>query len=222
MKKSLKVYLFRHGETTFNRDGRFTGWLDPHLTALGRRQAEKIAKKLKDKKFQVAFCTSLKRSIESLKPVLKGHPECKKIIKDDRMIERNYGDLNGISHDVFIKNIGRKLYKLEVEGDLITALEKKDRKKIKKFLGEEEYKLIHRGFNVPPPNGESFAQVEKRVKSFIKDLRKIMIKSKVNVAISAHGNSIRLFRKIMENASVEQTVKWVIPYDDFYEYRIKK
>ena len=221
MKKSLKVYLFRHGETTFNRDGRFTGWLDPHLTALGRRQAEKIAKKLKDKKFQVAFCTSLKRSIESLKPVLKGHPECKKIIKDDRMIERNYGDLNGISHDVFIKNIGRKLYKLEVEGDLITALEKKDRKKIKKFLGEEEYKLIHRGFNVPPPNGESFAQVEKRVKSFIKDLRKIMIKSKVNVAISAHGNSIRLFRKIMENASVEQTVKWVIPYDDFYEYRIK-
>jgi len=221
MKKSLKVYLFRHGETTFNRDGRFTGWLNPHLTALGRRQAEKIAKKLKDKKFQVAFCTSLKRSIESLKPVLKGHPECKKIIKDDRMIERNYGDLNGISHDVFIKNIGRKLYKLEVEGDLITALEKKDRKKIKKFLGEEEYKLIHRGFNVPPPNGESFAQVEKRVKSFIKDLRKIMIKSKVNVAISAHGNSIRLFRKIMENASVEQTVKWVIPYDDFYEYRIK-
>jgi DNA gyrase subunit B len=45
-------------------------------------------------------------------------------------------------------------------------------------------------------------------------------KNKVNVAISAHGNSIRLFRKIMEKASKEEAVKWVIPYDDYYEYEI--
>ena len=59
------------------------------------------------------------------------------------------------------------------------------------------------------------------IKSFIKDLLKMMRKEKVSVAISAHGNSIRLFRKIMEKVSVEETTRWFIPYDDYYEYKIK-
>jgi 2,3-bisphosphoglycerate-dependent phosphoglycerate mutase len=95
------------------------------------------------------------------------------------------------------------------------------RSKAEKFLGEEEYKAIHRGYNIPPPGGESFADVEKRVSGFIKYLKKFIKKNKVNVAISAHGNSIRLFRKIMEKASKEETVKWFIPYDKVFEYNIK-
>jgi bisphosphoglycerate-dependent phosphoglycerate mutase len=62
--------------------------------------------------------------------------------------------------------------------------------------------------------------VESRVSSFIKDLIKLIKKEKVNVAISAHGNSIRLFRKIMEKASKEKAIAWTIPYDDYYEYTI--
>ena len=74
---------------------------------------------------------------------------------------------------------------------------------------------------MPPPGGESFKMVEKRVQKFIKHLIKMMKKDKVNVAISAHGNSIRLFRKIMERASVEEMTKWSIPYTKVYEYTIK-
>jgi len=47
-----------------------------------------------------------------------------------------------------------------------------------------------------------------------------MKKERVNVAISAHGNSIRLFRKIMEKATKEETTKWVIPYDKYFEYTL--
>ncbi|MEK6800466.1 MAG: phosphoglycerate mutase family protein [Nanoarchaeota archaeon] len=221
MKKELKIYIFRHGQSTFNKEKRFTGWLNPRLTELGIRQARKVARKLNGKKFELSFCTSLKRSKQTLKEVLKDHSECSKIIEDDRMKERNYGKLNGTSHSEFIRKIGKKLYKLEVEGDMITDLEKKGRKEVEKFLGEQEYNLIHRGFYVSPPKGESFADVEKRVGSFIKDLMKLIKKEKVNVAISAHGNSIRLFRKIMEKASVQETVKWTIPYDDYYEYKVE-
>jgi 2,3-bisphosphoglycerate-dependent phosphoglycerate mutase len=217
----LYIYLFRHGQTPFNRDGRFTGWLDPGLTALGKRQARKVARKLKNKKFEVAFYTRLKRSKQMLKPVLKFHPECKKLIHDDRMIERNYGALNGTLHKAFIKRVGEKLVKLEVEGDVLENFSRADRKKMELFLGEDEFKLIHRGYNIPPPRGESFAMVEKRVRSFIKDLVKMMKKKKVNVAISAHGNSIRLFRKIMERASVKETAKWFIPYDKVFVYGVK-
>src|SRR3989338_4296108 len=211
MVQKLKIYLFRHGQTTYNRDNRFTGFHNPGLTSLGLQQARKVAKKLKNKKFQTAFYTKLKRSKQTLKEILKFHPECKTLKLDNRMIERNYGKLNGSTHKEFIKNMGNKLYKLEVQGDIIHDLTKEGKKEIKSFLGEQEYNLIHRGYNVPPPGGESFAMVEKRVQLFIKDLLKYMKKNKVNVAISAHGNSIRLFRKIMEKASPKEATTWFIP-----------
>lgn len=215
------IYLFRHGQTTYNRDGRFTGFHDPGLTALGTKQAKTIARKLKNKKFQIAFYTRLKRSKQTLHEVLKYHPECKKLIKDNRMIERNYGDLNGTTHEDFIRRVGSKLLRLDVEGDAIENLSKKDRKRIQKLLGEEEFKLIHRGYSTPPPNGESFAMVEKRVSSFIKYLKNMMRKQKVNVAISSHGNSIRLFRKIMEKSSIKETTSLFIPYDKVFVYTIR-
>ncbi|HEY4499446.1 MAG TPA: histidine phosphatase family protein [Candidatus Paceibacterota bacterium] len=218
--KKLTIFLFRHGQTTYNRDQQFTGWENPPLTELGIQQARQIAEKLKNEKFQIAYHTSLIRSKDTLKEVLRYHPECTRLIEDDRMIERNYGDLNGMSHETFIKNMGEKLYKLEVEGDLITDLTPEGKLEAEKFLGEQEYNLIHRGFHIPPPRGESFAMVEERVRAFITDLREMMKKEQVNVAISAHGNSIRLFRKIMENASVAETVSWQIPFDSFFEYEM--
>jgi len=218
--KKLKIYLFRHGQTTYNRDHRFTGFKDAKLTKKGITHAKTIAKKLKTKKFQVAIHTRLSRSKDTLKPVLKNHPECKVIIEDDRVIERSYGDLSGTLHKTFIDKIGKRSYNLRVHGDAIENLEPKLRNKVEKFLGEKEYDAIHRGYKVAAPNGESFADVEKRVKSFIKDLKKLMKKNQVNIAISAHGNSIRLFRKIMENATIKETVGWFIPYDKVFEYTI--
>lgn len=221
MVKKTTIYLFRHGQTTYNRDQRFTGFHNPKLTNLGLKQARIIARKLKNKKFQIAFQTRLIRSKQTLNEVLKYHPECTKIIEDNRIIERNYGKLNGLTHKEFIRKMGKKMYKLEVEGDIIHDLDSDGKKEVKKFLGEQEFNLIHRGYNIPPPKGESFAMVETRVKEFIKDLLKLMKKEKCNVAISAHGNSIRLFRKILEKASIKETCSWVIPYQDYYEYIVK-
>ncbi len=192
MVKTLHIYLFRHGQTTYNRDKRFTGTHNPPLTLLGKKQAKIIAKKLKSKKFQVAFYTKLKRSKQTLKEVLKYHPECKILKKDDKIIERNYGLLNGTTHEDYIKKHGLK-----------------------------SFNKIHRNFYERPPKGESFADVEKRVSSFIASLKKLMKKDKINVAISAHGNSIRLFRKIMKKSSIKEACSWKIPYDKVFHYKIK-
>ena len=216
--KRYKVYLFRHGQTTFNRDGKFTGQKEAKLTKEGKLNAKKVAQELKKKKFEVAIHTRLSRSKDTLKFVLKFHPECKLIMEDDRMIERSYGELEGTTHERFIRRIGEQEYNLRIHGDALVSLNEKRRLKVEEFLGEEEYKAIHRGYNVGAPGGESFADVEKRVKSFIKDLKKFIRKNKVNVAISAHGNSIRLFRKIMENAPREKTIKWFIPFDKVFSY----
>lgn len=192
MTENRHIYLFRHGETTYNRDKIFTGFHNPGLTKRGIKQAEIIARKLKNKQFSLAYHTRLKRSKQTLKIVLKYHPECKKFKEDNRIIERNYGKLNGTTHEDYIKKYGK-----------------------------EAFNKIHRNFYARPPKGENFADVEKRVSKFIKDLTKLMKKDKVNVAISAHGNSIRLFRKIMEKASIKQTCSWTIPYDKFFDYIVK-
>ncbi len=191
MVKKLKIYLFRHGQTTFNRDKKFTGFKDARLTALGKRQARIITNKLKRKQFEVALYTRLERSKQTLQPVLKFHPECKKLIKDDRMIERSYGALSGKKHSVIIKKHGL-----------------------------EKFNCWHRGFNCRPPGGESFADVEKRVKKFIVWLKKFMKKEQVSVAISAHGNSIRLFRRVWEGLSVKETESMFVPYDWVFVYSV--
>src|SRR4030042_2875072 len=105
-KQKLHIYLFRHGQTFYNKNGWFTGWKDSKLAPKGIRHAEVIAGKLKNKKFQVAFQTHLSRSKDTLKPVLKYHPECKQIITDDRMIERCYGNFEGLHHTTIIKKHG--------------------------------------------------------------------------------------------------------------------
>jgi len=189
--KNLKIYLFRHGQTYYNKNKIFTGWKDSRLTSLGKKQAEIIAKKLKNKQIDIAFQTSLSRSKDTLKYVLKYHPECKEIITANRMIERAYGDLEGKSHKIIIEKYGK-----------------------------EQYEKWHRGWNKPPKNGESFKMIEKRVKIFIKNLTNFMKKNKVNVCISSHGNSMRLFRKIMEKATIKETCSWNIPYDKYFEYNI--
>lgn len=184
-----KIFLFRHGQTRFNRDKRFTGWLDSKLTSKGKKDAKIIANLLKNKKIDVAFETKLSRSKDTLKEVLRHHNSL--VLRDDRMIERCYGGLQGQFHSSFIQKYGKVLF--------------------------DKY---HRAYDFPPPKGESMRMIEMRVLSFIHDLLKFMKKFQVNVAISAHGNSMRPFRRYFEKASIKQMMEWEMPYDDFFEYSV--
>lgn len=186
-----RVYVFRHGQTEYNREKIFTGWLDSKLTQLGVEQAQILGQLLLDKKIDIAFQTRLSRSQDTLKEVLIFHSECKEVITDDRMIERSYGDLSGKPHQ-----------------DIIDQ------------YGQAQFEIWHRDYNVAPPGGESFADVEKRVQSFIDDLKEKFAGTDKGIAISAHGNSIRIFRKIIENQPISEVVKWTIPYDKFFEYEL--
>ncbi len=187
----LKIYLFRHGESFFNRAKEFTGWKDSKLTEEGRKNARKVAKKLKNKKIGLAVQTRLSRSRETMKEVLKYHPECRKVVTDDRMIERSYGRFQGKKHSTIIRKYGQK-----------------------------QFDIWHRSYDIAPPGGESIKMVEKRVKAFIQDLLKRMKKEKINVAISAHGNSMRPFRRYFEHLTIKQMMQLENPWDDYFEYTV--
>ncbi len=191
-RKQPTIYLFRHAQTVFNKNHYFTGWLDSKLTPFGRVQAKVIARKLANKEVDVAICTTLSRSRDTLSAVLKKHPECRAIFIDDRMIERSYGKLSGNSHA-----------------------------KYEREHSAGELHNIRRKYRLRPPGGESIKMVEARVLPFIRDLVKYMKKNRVNVAISAHGNSMRPFRRYFEKLTIKQMMRLENPWDDYFEYKIK-
>jgi 2,3-bisphosphoglycerate-dependent phosphoglycerate mutase len=186
------IYLFRHAQTYYNKNKYFTGWKDSRLTPFGFLQAKKIAQMLRGKKIDAAFQTSLSRSRDTLREVLKYHPECRHVFVDDRMTERSYGKLQGKSHKAY-----------------------------ERTHSAEELHKIRRAYDYPPPGGESIRMVESRVRAFLRDLIPFMEKNRVNVAISAHGNSMRPFRRYFEKLTVQQMMKLENPWDDYFEYKVR-
>src|SRR3989338_8978334 len=107
----LHIYIFRHGQTYHNRNKVFTGWKNSKLTPLGKTQARKIGKKLARKEFGIAVHSSLSRSRDTLREVMKFQKRKKiRILADKRMRERNYGRLNGLHHTTIIKKYGQKKF----------------------------------------------------------------------------------------------------------------
>ncbi|MBT4446930.1 histidine phosphatase family protein [archaeon] len=220
-RKTVKIFVFRHGHTSFNQLHKFCGWRDSKLTDLGKVDARKVAKKMHSKHVDVAFHSSLSRSVDTMEIALSGHSELKVKLCDDRLIERSYGELEGKTHTWFVKSEGKH--------DLVEYLHwhktdflnyNKTKELIDKF-GKKDLMHIRRGYSVTPPGGESIKDVEKRVKSFISDLLNISKKYHVNVALSVHGNSMRPLRRYFEKLSVKEMMHLENPWDEVFVYTVK-
>ncbi len=92
---SVKITYFVHGTTTDNENDRATGWLPGELSEVGKEQAKELGNQVKDEKFDVVFCSDLKRSVDSAE---LGFGDKYEILQDDRLRECNYGDMNGAEH----------------------------------------------------------------------------------------------------------------------------
>jgi 2,3-bisphosphoglycerate-dependent phosphoglycerate mutase len=189
-KETRNLYVTTHTETYYNKKNLFCGRINSRLTPEGIKQAKKLAQQLKNKKIDIAFTSSLKRTKDTLAYILKYHPNTK-IIVDDRLIERDYGDLTRKSKAKYAR----------AHPDL--------------------YPIYHRSYDVPPPGGESIKQVEARVRSFLKDLINLIKKEKVNVLIVCHGNSVRPIRRWFEKLTPKQMMKLETHNHKIYHYKIK-
>jgi len=89
---SVKITYFVHGTTTDNEEGLSSGWKDIELSEKGVKQSEELVNQIKDKKFDIVFCSDLKRAVESAEISFKGKFPIK---QDKRLRECNYGDFNG-------------------------------------------------------------------------------------------------------------------------------
>jgi 2,3-bisphosphoglycerate-dependent phosphoglycerate mutase len=184
-----KIFIFRHGQTTDNLAHIFSGFRQADLTQNGIEEAKQIGEKLKNEPVTKAYQSDLIRSQHTLQLALEGYHQNVPIITDPRIKERDYGDLSGLNKD-------------EVEKQ-----------------NPEQFKLWHRSYNVPPPNGESIQMVEVRVMAFLNDILPTLKPNDV-VFISASANSIRPMRKFFEHMTNEQICSYEYTPGQIFEYQI--
>jgi len=94
------IYFVRHGQTNDNANGNLlTGWTATPLNEVGFAQARETAKELKNVKFDICYCSPLVRTRQTLDEILKYHKNLQ-IVFDDRLKERNYGEITGKPADI--------------------------------------------------------------------------------------------------------------------------
>lgn len=209
-----KLILLRHGESKWNLENRFTGWVDVPLSEKGVKEALSAGKKLAKIPIDIAFTSTQIRAHQTLFLSLLPQKRVGAIVHDKgkektwshhkkieeeipvytswRLNERYYGKLQGLNKDW-----------------------------ARKKWGEEKVHMWRRSYDIPPPGGESLKDTYKRsVPYFLKEI--LPLSKKKNVIVSAHGNSLRAIIKHVENINDQDIPQLEIPTGKPIVYEWKK
>ena len=202
------LILIRHGQSTWNLEGRFTGWVDVDLTENGKHEAKKAAELIKklNIKINYYFSSLQLRANNTLKIIQKTLNDNQNFIRAWELNERHYGMLTGLNKVEMGKKIGKeKVYQFRRSWDL--RPEPLDHKSPFHPLNIDTYKKIPKE-NIP--DTESLKDTYERATKFFK----LRIEDKINsgnILISAHGNSIRALCKYLFKLDKTQITKLEIP-----------
>ena len=177
------LILLRHGQSQWNLENKFTGWVDVPLSEKGKAEARAAGEKLRGRRIDVVYTSVLQRAIDTATIALEtagitGVP----ITRDAALNERMYGDLQGLDKD-----------------------------EARKRWGEEQVKLWRRSYDVRPPGGESLADTAARVIPYWESAILPDIEAGKNVLIAAHGNSLRALAMHLDGLTKEQVLALEIP-----------
>lgn len=165
-----KLLIARHHESEWNKEGKWTGTRDIHLTPHGFEKSEEMGLLIKDVHVDTAFASMQVRSIETLSCMLSAANLASVPTQHIAALnERDYGDYTG-----------------------------KNKWEMEKLIGEEKFELLRRGWDYPVPNGETLEMVYNRVvPCYTGQILPLLIKGN-NVLIVSHGNAIRALMMYIE------------------------
>lgn len=186
------LVLVRHGLSEYNKEGVWAGWENPPLAPEGFAQAEKTAEALKDIHFDYGFSSEQTRCVETMDTLKKvlGQEDLP-VMEDNAIRERNYGDFNH-----------------------------KNKWDVKKELGEEAFQKLRRGWDYPPPHGESLKMVYERVLPFYEKEILPKLKEGKNVLVASSNNALRALVKYLENIPDDKIADFEIGTGEAYVYQI--
>ena len=203
------LILVRHGQSTWNLEKRFTGWVDVDLTENGKLEAKKAGELIKKMNIKIdTYYSSLqlraKNTLNIIQKIL--NEESKSFSKIWQLNERHYGALTGLNKIETMNKIGKeKVHEFRRSWDIRPdPLEKESPYHPSNI---DTYKDLPKEII---PNTESLKDTYERVTKFYEDVLKNDLKTK-NILVSAHGNSIRALCKFLFKLDNEQISKLEIP-----------
>ncbi|HDQ25504.1 MAG TPA: 2,3-diphosphoglycerate-dependent phosphoglycerate mutase [bacterium] len=205
-----KLVLVRHGESTWNKENKFTGWTDVDLSEKGFEEAKRAGEYLKKEgfKFDIAFTSVLKRAIRTLWLTLDGMDLMWiPVWRAWELNERHYGSLQGLNKSEMAAKFGEdqvKIWRRSYDTPP-PALEETDERHPKH---DPRYKGLSQ---IELPATECLKDTVKRVVPFYEKNIVPYIEKGENVLIAAHGNSLRALVKYLSNVSDEDIVNLNIP-----------
>ena len=202
------LILVRHGQSIWNLENRFTGWVDVDLNENGKVQAEKAGKLIKEKKINIdLYYSSFQlRAKNTLKIIQKKLNDYKNVKSVWQLNERHYGSLTGLNKDEMRQKLGEdKVHQFRRSWDL--KPDPLDKSSPYHPLNIDIYK------DIPidkVPDTESLKDTYERVIKFYNQEIENNFKNK-NILISAHGNSIRALCKYLFDLDNNEISKLEIP-----------
>jgi 2,3-bisphosphoglycerate-dependent phosphoglycerate mutase len=169
--------LVRHGQSLWNLENRFTGWVDVPLTEKGVEEARAAGERLRGQHFDVAYTSSLTRAQETLRLIMETAGLDLPVIRDQALNERHYGDLQGLNK--------------------AATAEK---------YGDEQVRIWRRSYSTPPPNGEALEHTAARTLPFFERAILGDIALGKDVLVAAHGNSNRSIVMQLDGLSEEEVL----------------
>lgn len=205
-----KVVLLRHGESTWNKENRFTGWTDVDLSEKGLQEAKKAGEVLKSEgyKFDISYTSVLKRAIRTLWIVLDELDLMWiPVIRHWRLNERHYGALQGLNKAETAKKYGEEQVKIWRRSYDIQppALDKND----ERYPGKDPRYADLKESEIPTT--ECLKDTVARFVPYWEETIAPMVKSGKKVLATAHGNSLRALVKYLDNIPDSEIVELNIP-----------
>ncbi|VVB57398.1 2,3-bisphosphoglycerate-dependent phosphoglycerate mutase [uncultured archaeon] len=188
--------LVRHGQSVWNLQNRFTGWIDVPLSPHGEEEAHAGAQALLEEGliFQQAYTSSLLRAQQTLDILLCDLEQASvPVLKDAALNERHYGALQGMNKD-----------------------------EMRQKYGPEQVHIWRRSYDVRPPKGECLADTAARAWPFYQQTIVPKLGAGQNVLVAAHGNSLRAIVMHLDQLSKEDVLKLEIPTGVPHVYEFDK
>ncbi|MGA0057310.1 MAG: 2,3-bisphosphoglycerate-dependent phosphoglycerate mutase [Pelagibacteraceae bacterium] len=205
-----KLFLVRHGQSEWNSQNRFTGWVDVNLSDQGRAEAKKSGEMLNALNINIDFfyTSFLKRAINTLEIILSEiNKENVNYIKAWELNERHYGSLTGLDKDEMKKKLGEELFKKYRRSWDIAPPPQEDNSE-----NEKLYSPLNKNINkMLIPKTESLKDTYERVIPYFNKEIKHRLESNKNILIAAHGNSLRALCKMLLKISDEKINELEIP-----------
>jgi 2,3-bisphosphoglycerate-dependent phosphoglycerate mutase len=188
-----KLILLRHGESQWNLENRFTGWVDVPLSPKGEEEARKAGEKLKNIQIDKRYTSVLKRAIDTDRIAMEVAGKLDVPVERDKALnERHYGALQGLNKEETAQKYGK-----------------------------EQVHLWRRSYDIAPPKdvtplnpdgiSESLKDTADRVIPYFLNKIKPDLDAGLNVLVTAHGNSLRALVMYLDGLTKEEVLELNIP-----------